>query len=543
KLPKDFPAKKTDVIVPANQKVDILLDQDYLTNGFFSLQMSKGNKAKVSIQYAEALYTGDAGGKKGNRNEVEGKRFIGRYDELVSNGQDNQEFTTLDWRTWRYVNLHIETQDEPLVLNDVYSTFVGFPFELKAKLDTDNAELQKMMEIGWRTARLCAIETYTDCPYYEQLQYLGDTRIQALVSLYNTGDDRLVKNYLRQADMSRNAEGVTMGRAPSELPQYITPYALHYIYALHDYMMYGADQDFVFDLVPGAEQILHYFGRYTLPDGRVSGLPGWNFSDWCYNKGWQMGVPQPASDGATSILDFQLLLAYQMLGDMEKRQGNEFMAKKYADKAAQLAASIHAAYWVESKGLFANNTDKTQFSQHANALAILCDAVKGEQALAVADKLINDSSLDYCTVYFKFYLHQALAKVGLGDQYLKWLDIWRENISMGLTTWGETSDVDGTRSDCHAWGASPNIEFFRTLLGIDSASPAFRTVKISPCLGDIQKIGGTMPHPQGEIKVAYQKKGNALKAQIELPAGVTGVLVWNGQEHALKGGANTIDCK
>ncbi|WP_372490084.1 hypothetical protein [Chitinophaga sedimenti] len=32
--------------------------------------------------------------------------------------------------------------------------------------------------MGWRTSRLCAYETYMDCPYYEQLQYIGDTRIR-----------------------------------------------------------------------------------------------------------------------------------------------------------------------------------------------------------------------------------------------------------------------------------------------------------------------------------------------------------------------------
>ena len=405
-----------------------------------------------------------------------------------------------------------------------------------------------MMEIGWRTARLCAIETYTDCPYYEQLQYLGDTRIQALVSLYNAGDDRLVRNYLHQADMSRNAEGITMGRAPSELPQYITPYALHYIYALHDYLMYGGDPDFVYDLVPGAEQILHYFARYTLADGRVSGLPGWNFTDWCYNPGWMLGVPQPAQDGATSILDLQLLLAYQLLGDIEQHMGNNFMAQKYAGSAERLAKAVQQSYWVAGRGLYANNTDHNRFSQHAQALAILTGLVEGEQARVLAEKTLTDVSLDYCTIYFRFYLHQALAKAGLGNDYLSWLDKWRENIANGLTTWAETSDVNTSRSDCHAWGASPNIEFFRILLGIDSASPAFQTVCITPHLGDIRRIGGTMPHPQGTITVAYEYKkiGKGKKAStvfcadIDLPASVTGTFVWNDATYTLQGGTNHI---
>jgi hypothetical protein len=561
-LPKEFPAQRFDVVIPAGKTIDILLDQSYLTNGFFTVKMSKGNGAKVKIQYAESLYLpsdqkeegrpdGFTEPDKGNRNEVEGKVFMGRFDRLIANGKDNQEFTTLDWRTYRYVNLHIETAGESLILNDVYGTFVGFPFEIKASLNTDNNELRKMMEVGWRTVRLCAIETYTDCPYYEQLQYLGDTRIQALVSLFNAGDDRLVRNYLTQADMSRNAEGITMGRAPSELPQYITPYALHYIYALHDYMMYGGDAEFVYDKVLGAEQILHYFGKYTLADGRVSGLPGWNFTDWCYNPGWQLGVPQPAQDGATSILDLQLLLAYQMLGDIEKNMGNEYMTRKYADKAARLSEAIQRNYWVADKGLYANNADCKQFSQHAQALAILTGLVDGGAAKELARKMLDDKSLDYCTIYFKFYLHQAIHKVGMGDKYLDCLDIWRENLRMGMTTWGETSDVNTTRSDCHAWGASLNIEFFRILLGIDSSAPEFKEVRIAPNLGDIKKIGGTMPHPSGLISVAYEirteGKGKAvtsyLSADIDLPANVTGQFVYGGKTFQLVGGKNHIDVK
>ena len=542
-IPKGWPAQKAKVIIPAGKKVEILLDQEELTNGFFQLNFSKGNGADITVRYAEALYTDERGQHKGNRNEVEGKNFIGRFDKLISSGKENQQFTSLDWRTFRYVKLEIETKGEGLEINDISSMFTGFPFKMNAQLDTDNQELLKMMEIGWRTARLCAIETYTDCPFYEQLQYLGDTRIQALVSIYNSGDDTLWKNYLRQADMSRNAEGITMGRAPSELAQYITPYALSYIYSIHDYMRYGKEKQLVLDLIPGAEQILHYFSKYQQADGRIKGLPGWNFSDWVYSEGWQMGVAQVGKDGGGILMDLQLLLALQMMTELENYRGNTFMASEYSQQAEHLKKGINNAYWDASKGLYAQTSEKKLFSQHANALAIITGMVTGDQAKQMAQKMLTDSTLSQCTVYYKFYLHEALVKAGLGDDFLNWLDIWRENIRMGLTTWGETSDVDGTRSDCHAWGASPNIEFFRTLLGIDSAAPQFAKVKIEPRLGDIKKIGGTMPHPQGNIKVNYQKNGNALKAEIELPAGVNGTLVWAGKSYDLKGGKNTVDAK
>ncbi|MEP6952342.1 MAG: hypothetical protein ABI863_23825 [Ginsengibacter sp.] len=50
------------------------------------------------------------------------------------------------------------------------------------------------------------------------------------------------------------------------------------------------------------------------------------------------------------------------------------------------------------------------------------------------------------------------------------MQIWKDNLANGLTTWAE-GGINGSRSDCHAWGASPNIEFFRTVLGIDTDAP------------------------------------------------------------------------
>ena len=280
-----------------------------------------------------------------------------------------------------------------------------------------------------------------------------------------------------------------------------------------------------------------------MADGRIKGLPGWNFSDWVDTEGWQQGVALAGPDGGGILMDLQLLLALQMMSELENYQGNTFMANKYDQTAAKLKEGIQHAYWDAGKGLYAQTIEKKLFSQHANSLAILTGMVSGEQAKQVAKKMLTDTTLSQCSVYYKFYLHEALVKAGLGNDYLKWLDIWHENIAQGLTTWAETSDVDGTRSDCHAWGASPNIEFFRTLLGIDSAAPAFAKVKIEPRLGDIKQIGGNMPHPQGDIKVSYKKNGNALKAEIELPAHVTGTLVWADKIYNLHDGMNVIEAK
>ena len=572
-VPAGFLQGKAPLTVPAHTQAVILLDQGFLTNAYFNVAMHGGKDAKLHIGYAESLFipAEDQGqpdipaginiddipaeiiaqyaGRprlprtvgKGNRNEVDGKVFIGREDILTGNGEKGQTFTTLNWRTYRYVQLKVETAADPLTIEDVSGTFTGYPFTLEAALRTGDKELQDMLEIGWRTARLCAVETYMDCPYYEQLQYLGDTRIQALITLYNSSDDRLVKNFLHLADISRNADGITKSRYPTTLAQYIQPYALSYIYALHDYLMYGADTDYVLDLVPGAEQIIHYFQRFQQADGRLKNLPGWNFSDWVYTPGWNYGAPLKGADGCSINMDLQLLYAYQMMADLEETRGNASQAEAYREEAARLSEAVKKAYWNPARGLFSDRSEQDLYSQHGNALAILCGIVDDPKALA--EKLLTDQTLSPCSVYYKYYLHQALVKAGLGNQYLDWLDIWRENIAMGMTTWGETSDVNGTRSDCHAWGASPNIELFRTVLGIDSDAVAFRKVRIEPHLGALKEIGGSMPHPAGCVRVDYKLTGGNLKATIDLPEGVDGTFVWKGESHPLHGGSNVLNLR
>ena len=534
-IPSTFPENKAKINIPANTKANFLLDQIHLTNAYPTIIFSAGNNSVITLSYAEALFDGMT---KGNRNEIEGKTMIGFADILISDGSYEQSFTSLSYRTFRYINIEVETKESPLVIEDIYSTFTGFPFQLEAKLETDNTELQKILEIGWRTARLCAVDTYMDCPYYEQLQYIGDSRIQALVSLYNSGDDRLVKNLLTHADHSRQPEGITLSRYPTINPQIIPTFSMWYIGILYDYMMYGGDSKFIKDKLPGARQIMNYFKQFQEEDGSIKNLPNWTFADWA--DGWRRGMGPVGDDGYSAALDLQLLLAYQYAIKLEQNLGMNDYVALYEKQTEQLKLTIRKKYWDASRKLFADTSEKNKFSQHINSMAILAGLVTGQEAKEIGQKMLVDTELTNASIYFKYYLHLALIKAGLGNDYLNWLDDWRKNIELGLTTWAETSDVASARSDCHAWGSSPNIEFFRTILGIDSDAPNFKIVKIEPHLGSIRKIGGEMPHPDGKIFVHYEQNGNNLTADITLPLNITGSFIWAGKSYPLTAGKNHI---
>jgi hypothetical protein len=121
---------------------------------------------------------------------------------------------------------------------------------------------------------------------------------------------------------------------------------------------------------------------------------------------------------------------------------------------------------------------------------------------------------------------------------MSWLGLWRENIKMGMTTWAEIPDINNARSDCHAWGASPNIEFFRTILGMDSDAPGFSKVKITPHLGSLKNIYGEIPHPRGKLTAGYQLESGKWQVDIHLPSKTAGSLIWKDKTYPLHEGAN-----
>jgi hypothetical protein len=533
-VPGAFPSAPAPLVIAARSKASVLLDQDHLTTAYPELTVTGGRGATLTLRYAEALL--EPGTKrKGNRDDVEGKELRGARDVFVADGGAQRRFRPLWWRTYRYVQLEVETAEEPVTVEDLSAVATGYPFRARARLDTGTPELDRILDVGGRTARLCAHESYMDCPYYEQLQYVGDTRIQALVSLYMTGDGRLVRNAIEQLDHSRTSEGLTQSRAPTRLQQYIPPFSLWWVGMVHDYWRYQDDPAFVGQMLPGVRSVLSFFADRQGPDGALGPLPWWNFVDWA--RAWPRGVPP--LDGSSAPLDLQLLLAYGEAADLELALGSPARAAELGEASARLRATIQARYWDATRGLFADTPARTQFSQHANVLAVLAGVVEGERARAVMDRVLSDASLVPCSIYFRHYLHAALNRAGQGDRYLDLLGPWRQMLAEGLTTWAETNEPD-VRSDCHAWGASPNFELFRTVLGIDSAAPGFRRVIIRPFLGRLTRAAGAIPHPRGEVAVRLNVRAGQLDAEVDLPPGVEGDFVWGDARRPLASGHSRL---
>ena len=534
------PFPSSAVPVPASSHVHILLDRKTLTTAYPQLTVSGGKGSKIVLTYAEALYDKDQ--HKGDRDEIADRKALGLTDSFLPDGGQHRTFEPLWWRTWRYLDLDITTADAPITLESLTAQFTAYPFKELATFNSPDPDLTKIWDISWRTARDDAHETYMDTPYYEQLQYIGDTRIQALISYTVAGDDRLARQAIEAFDASRIPEGITRSRYPSSLPQSIPTFSLLYVGMLHDYWMYRPDPEFVRTLVPGTRTILDWFSHYEAPDGLLRKLPWWSFIDWV-NQG---ETPTYDADGESCMTTLEYLGALNDAAGLEAALGDPTLASRYQIRATHVRTGLYVACWNPSRGLIADNPDQKVFSQQANILGVLYDVIPQDrqqevlkQMLAIEPGTTPNGTLS-ASYYFRFYLARALDHAGMADEYLASIDPWRKLLPLHFSTWPETPAP--TRSDSHAWSAHPIYDLLTLVAGIEPASPGFATVRIAPHLGNLPSLTATYSHPQGNIKVKYERKGSDFHGEITLPGTLTGTFqVDSGRIMPLKPGRNKID--
>jgi hypothetical protein len=371
-----------------------------------------------------------------------------------------------------------------------------------------------------------------DCPYYEQLMYAGDTRLEVLTTYVMTRDDRLPRKALRMFDVSRLPSGLTQSRYPSRVTQIIPPFSLWWVAMVHDYALWREDLDFVRALMPGVRGVLDRFHHFLNADGLVEAPAGWNFTDWAPE--WAAGVPPDGELGVSGVINWQFALVLTLAARLESWLGEPALATRADTRAAALAARLIDRFWDEARGLFADDLQHQHYSEHTQCLAILSGLLDPTRQRRVADGLLRHADLTRTTIYFSHYLFATYGALGMIDALFERMELWFELPALGFTTTPEQPEP--SRSDCHAWGAHPLYHYFAAVLGIRPARPGFATVKIRPQLGHLTYARGILVHPRGEISVDIRVEEDGLHGRIALPLGVSGQLQIGERRHTLAGG-------
>ena len=388
-----------------------------------------------------------------------------------------------------------------------------------------------------------------DAPYWEQLQYVGDTRIQALISYVGSGDPRLARQAIMNIDDSRTPEGITESRYPSNLAQFIPTFSLLWVNMLHDYWMYVDDLPFVQETLPHTRSVLDWYAAHLRPDGLMGNVKWWEFEDW--TDSYRFGVPPQEPDGGSTILTLQFVYALQEAAEMEDKYGSKERAAEYLSMVRKAKDALNRENWDPQHGLYADTPARKSWSGQANVLAVLLDIAPAKEQKRVLQKVLaakekESTSVEHTTVpplsslsyYYRFYLHRALDHAGMGDEYITQLQPWYDMLDLGLSTWAEKPEP--SRSDCHAWSASPNYDLLTIVAGIRPGAPGFSKVRIAPHLKGLHQLDASMPSPAGEIRVGYRRQAGHWTANVTLPPKLDGEFVWQNKTLPLHAGVQTI---
>ena len=210
-------------------------------------------------------------------------------------------------------------------------------------------------------------------------------------------------------------------------------------------------------MLPGVRAVLSFFDGYQKDNGSLGSLPWWRYFDWV--PGWQSGNAPQEPDGSSALFDLLLLMAYRWAGGAGDRARPPSPWRRcIASASGSFAAPSETVLGRRTKKLYADTPGRKQFSQHANTLAVLAGVIGGQPARDLMQRALIDAGAcaspgcSSSSTYIRRW-----PKVGEGDRYLDQLGDWRTMLARGLTTFAENVDRPGgsSRSDCHAWSASP----------------------------------------------------------------------------------------
>lgn len=424
----------------------------------------------------------------------------------------NGHYTLAGSKAFRYVYVEIPPAVD---LKRVSMLYEYLPEAYRGAFRCNDEMLNRIWEVGAYTMHLTTRECFIDGIKRDRWVWSGDAVQSYLMNYYLFFDSATVK---RTIWLLRGKDPVT-GHTNT-----IMDYTFYWFMSIYDYYMYSGDGHFVAQIYPRMQTLMGYVLGRTNANGMVEGLPGdWVFIDWADGYLDKKGE-----------VSFQQLLFCKSLETMALCAGlvdDEEGAEAYAKLAAGLREKLLPAFWNESKrALVHNRADGRQseaVTRYANMFAVFFDYLDAPKRAAIGDAvLFNPDIPKITTPYMRFYELEALCALGQQAEVMKEMKAyWGGMLALGATSFWEKYNPADTAAEhlamygrpygkslCHAWGASPVYLLGKYYLGVRPVKAGYREFAIDPALGGLQWMDGSVPTPNGDIRVYMDKQSIKIKA-------------------------------
>ena len=512
-LPSKFSLarKPMKAVSSTPRKEGVLYDFGKETFGYITLKEVKG-KGTIHIYYGESP------------EEALDTEYCETLDKLLAEpGQITDlairntrklydEYTLDNSKAFRYVYV---TCDPGVTIQDVSMQYEYLPEEYRGSFKCNDEELNRIWEVGAYTMHLTTREFFIDGIKRDRWVWSGDAVQSYLMNYYLFFDSPTVKRTTR---LLRGKDPVTAHINT------IMDYTLYWFNGIYDYYLYTGDKEFVKEIYPKMQSLMDYVLGRTNKDGMLEGMTGdWVFVDWA-----DFPMSKQGALSFEQVLFCKSLETMKLCADIV---GDSADAVKYGRLAKELRDKLLPTFWDEERQALVHNVENgkksEQVNKFANMFAINYGYFDEPTTKSVMENvMLNPEVPAITTPYMRFYELESLCDQGLQKQVLKEMkDYWGGMLREGATSfWEKYNPSDsGTqhlamygrpfgKSLCHAWGASPIYLIGKYYLGVKPLEPGYKEFSITPDLGGLKWMEGTVPTPNGEITLYVNDKEIKVKA-------------------------------
>lgn len=486
----------------------ILYDFGKETFGYLTLKNLSG-KGIIDIYYGESL--GEAKDKAYCETLDKLQLEAGQVTDLAIrqtsplSGIEN-EYTLENSKAFRYVYI---THEPGVQIGEVSMQYEYLPEEYRGTFRCNDEELNRIWEVGAYTMHLTTREFFIDGIKRDRWVWSGDAIQSYLMNYYLFFDSESVK---RTIWLLRGKDPVTSHSNT------IMDYTFYWFLSVYDYYLYSGDRQFVNQLYPRMQTMMDYVLGRTNKNGMVEGMSGdWVFVDWAdgyLDKKGELSFEQVLFCRSLETM----ALCAGLVGDRTNQQ-------KYEKLAATLKAKLETTFWNASKQALVHNSingvQSDAVTRYANMFSVFFNYLTPEKQQAIKHSvLLNDSILKITTPYMRFYELEALCALGEQETVMQEMKAyWGGMLKEGATSFWEKYNPkeSGTqhlsmygrpygKSLCHAWGASPIYLLGKYYLGVKPVKEGYKEFSITPVLGGLKWMEGSVPTPNGNIHIHMDRK-------------------------------------
>ena len=246
----------------------LIYDLGGLSVGYFQLDIEAPKGTVVDAYFFEYMEAGQIQIPGAVRN---GFRLYCR--------EGHNHFSSINRLGMHFVILVFRDFTRPLKLNNIHLIESTYPTPLGMYFYCSDERFNQIDKISRRTLQLCMEDTFTDCPTYEQVLWIGDARSEARFAFSAFGAYDLAKRCCRLGAESLDNSPIVASQAPSGWNMLLPAWSFLWNINVWETYFYSGDPAFLGELYPAMRKNTDQALNHLDSRGLFS-MNTWNMFDW-----------------------------------------------------------------------------------------------------------------------------------------------------------------------------------------------------------------------------------------------------------------------